>query len=370
MKRSAVVLAAALAAACTTSPAPMRIATAPFGTTSAGAPATLYTMQRGLLQVSICDRGATIVSLLVPDRAGRQQDVVLGFDDVRGYESDANQYFGCTVGRVANRIANGTFTLGGYTYHLFVNNGPNSLHGGDGRSFDKVMWRVVQQDPSVPSITFGYTSVDGEEGYPGRLDARVTFSLPADHELRIDYEARSDRDTPVNLTNHSYWNLGGEGSASVLDHEIQIEADQYTPVDETLIPTGAIADVAYSPLDLRWPLRIGARIDGLIATPTMGYDHNFVLRERDGLHLAATLRDPGSGRVLQILTTEPGLQFYSGNFLHGQRGKAGKSYALRSACCLETQHFPDSVNHPNFPSTILPAGEVWRSTTVHRFSAR
>lgn len=369
MKPLAVVAVAALAAACSVAvPPTMRIGSAPFGITTKGEPAAIYTLSRGDLEVRVTDYGATLVSVRIPDRAGQMQDVLLGFDDVRGYESDANQYFGCTVGRVANRIANGTFQLDGYTYHLPINNGPNTLHGGVARSFDKVMWQL--QDRSEHSLTFVHTSQDGEEGFPGRLQVQVTFSLPADGELRIDYRASTDRDTPVNLTNHAYWNLAGEGTPTVLEHELQIEADQYTPVDDTLIPTGAIVDVGSTALDFRWPQRIGARIDELIPTATLGYDHNFVLRDQRGLHAAATLRDPHSGRTLQILTTEPGLQFYSGNFLHGQLGKGGNPYPLRSACCLETQHYPDSVNHPNFPSTILHPGETFSSTTVHRFSVQ
>ncbi|GAB4138656.1 MAG: galactose mutarotase [Planctomycetota bacterium] len=361
---------ALLAGACTLSSPPMFLPAVPFGFTKRGEPVTLYVLKKGSLEVRVSDYGATIVSILVPDRAGRRADVLLGFDSVEGYESDANQYFGCTVGRVANRIANGRFVLDGYEYRLAVNNGPNHLHGGASRSFDKVLWKVVEKEPSATSLTLAHSSPDGEEGYPGRLDVRVRFSLPDEHELRIDYEAASDRPTPINLTNHAYWNLAGEGSPSVLDHEIAIEADHYTPVDDTLIPTGEIRDVGMSPLDLRWPTRIGARIDELIPTPTLGYDHNFVLREGRGIRLAATLRDPSSGRTLELLTTEPGLQFYSGNFLHGQKGKGGKSYAQRSACCLETQHFPDSVNHPSFPPTILRPGQQFVSSTIYRFSIR
>lgn len=365
---SAVLAVALLAAACNVPTSAMPTPPMPFGTTRGGVPATAYTLSREHLKVRVTDYGATLVSVQVPDRAGAMKDVVLGFDDVGGYESDANQYFGCTVGRVANRIQKGTFTLDGYTYHLAINNVPNSLHGGAVRSFDKVMWYVERRDEH--SITLAYNSADGEEGYPGTMTTRVTYSLPQDGELRIDYEATCDRDTPVNLTNHSYWNLAGEGSATVLDHEIQIAADEYTPVDDTLIPTGVIAAVKDTPLDLRYAQPIGAQIEALIPTATLGYDHNYVLREKGGLHPAATLHEPQSGRQLEILTTEPGLQFYSGNFLHGQRGKGGKVYALRSACCLETQHYPDSVNHANFPSTILRAGQTWRSTTVHHFSVR
>ncbi|HLQ36959.1 MAG TPA: aldose epimerase family protein [Planctomycetota bacterium] len=363
---------ALLLAACNSMPrsaASEPISRLPFGTTKDGRPASLYVLRNGNLEARLCDYGATLVALLLPDRAGARADVLLGFDDVAGYQSDRNQYFGCTAGRVCNRIKQGRFTLAGYTYQLAVNNGPNHLHGGVTRSLDKVMWQAhTAVADGGPAVTFRYTSADGEEGYPGNLTITVTYTL-GEHELHIDYAASTDQPTPVNLTNHAYWNLGGEGSASILDHELQMTADQYTPVDDSLIPTGEIKPVAGTPLDFRWSTRIGERIDQLVATPTLGYDHNLVLRAGDGLHPAAVLREPQSGRTVTISTTEPGLQFYSGNFLHGQTGKGGKAYRLRSALCLETQHFPDSCNQPAFPTTILQKGAVYRSSTVLRFAA-
>ncbi len=341
-----------------------------FGTTKEGAPATLFRLRNGDLEIDLCDFGATLVAVRTPDRAGAVRDVVLGFDDVSGYQSERNQYFGCTTGRVCNRIANARFTLDGYEYLLAANNGPHHLHGGGPRSLDKVLWRgsATERD-GVPSATFRYTSPDGEEGYPGRLDITVRYSLPNPHEIHIDYHARTDQPTPVNLTNHAYWNLAGQGGATILDHELQVLADQYTPTDDTLIPTGQLARVHSSPLDFRQPALIGGRIAQLDATGARGYDHNYVLRPGSGLRAAATLRDPGSGRTLTILTTEPGLQFYSGNFLHGQTGKGGAVYAHRSGLCLETQHFPDSVHHAHFPSVILRPGQDYRTTTVYRLTA-
>jgi aldose 1-epimerase len=342
-----------------------------FGLRRDSKPATLWTLRRGDLEVRVTDHGATLVSLFCKDRGGERADVVLGFDDVGGYESPDNQYFGCTAGRVCNRIAKGHFNLDGYDYQLAPNNGENHLHGGVVRSFDKVLWQArVDLVDGAPTAVFTYTSPDGEEGYPGRLHAQVTYALTSDRELRIDYQATTDRPTPVNLTNHAYWNLSGAGSPSILGHLLQIAAAQFTPVDNTLIPTGQIAPVQGTPLDFRDATEIGLRIDSLVGTPTLGYDHNFVLDATADLHPAAVLYDPASGRELRILTTEPGLQFYSGNFLKGQRGKNGAVYALRSACCLETQHFPDSVNHPRFPNTVLRPGETYRSTTVHRFAVR
>jgi aldose 1-epimerase len=372
MKHTAALVAAALLAACSSfdSQVPtMRVPTRPFGITDKGAPATLYMLKNGELEVDVMDYGATIVSIKAPDRLHQSTDITLGFDDVSGYQSDANMYFGCTVGRVCNRIAKGTFTLDGYTYHLAVNNGPNALHGGVKNSFDKVMWHATAHVvDGVPTAVFTYKSGDGEEGYPGNLAVKVTFRLPSSHELRIDYEATTDMATPVNLTNHTYWNFAGQGSPTILDHEVLIDADEFTPADDTLIPTGEIKKVALTPFDFRFQAPIGQRID---AVPG-GYDLNYVLRggTSQDLHPAATVYHPGSGRLLEILTTEPGVQLYSGNFLHGQKGKGGKTYAQHSGLCLETQHYPDSVNHPNFPSTILRPGETFRSTTLYRFSIR
>ncbi len=317
--------------------------------------------------------GATLMELHVPDKNGKTADVILGFDDIAGYQSSDNGYFGCTTGRVCNRIAKGKFKLDGKEYTLAVNNGPNHLHGGK-IGLDKVVWgdRHDQTSKSPTNrVTFPYTSPDGEEGYPGKLSIKVTYSLSDKNELTITYQATTDKPTPVNLTNHAYFNLAGHGSDTVLDHELMLNCDKYTPADDTLIPTGKIDAVKSTPLDFTKATRIGARIEQLIKTPFQGYDHNFVINQKkaNAMTLAAKLKDRQSGRVLTISTTEPGVQFYSGNFLKGQKGKGGKVYKLRSACCLETQHYPDSVNHPNFPTTILRPGQTFKSTTVYAFSA-
>lgn len=341
----------------------------PFGFRRDGAPATVYTLARGDLSIDVTDHGATLVALRTPDRSGLIADVVFGFDDVSGYESDRNQYFGCTTGRVCNRIAKGRFALDGYDFALATNNGPNHLHGGATRSLDKVRWHaeVLHRDDG-PAIAFSYRSPDGEEGYPGNLSLRVTYHLPQDGTLRIDYEATTDRRTPVNLTNHAYWNLAGHGEPTIADHELQIAARRYTPTDDTLIPTGALLPVAGTPLDFRQPTAIGTRLEQLTASAAKGYDHNYVL-DGEGLREVARLHHPRSGRTLAIATTEPGLQFYSGNFLHGQGGKGGATYAHRSGLCLETQHFPDAINQPAFPSTVLAPGTTYRSTTVLTLTA-
>ncbi len=270
------------------------------------------------------------------------------------------------MGRYANRIANGKFTLEGKDYVLAKNNGPNHLHGGVKRSLDKVVWKAeVVQTKTGPAVRFQHTSPDGEEGYPGKLDVTVTYQLSDKNELSIDYEAVTDKATPVNLTNHSYFNLAGAGADTVLNHELTVAADAYTPVDDTLIPTGKIAPVVGTSFDFTQPHKIGARIDPLIKTPAMGYDHNFVLTRRaSSPTFAAKLRDPASGRTVTVLTTQPGIQIYSGNFLKGQEGRDGKTYKLRSAMCMETQHFPDSVNHPSFPSVILRPGQKFHEVTV------
>ena len=342
-----------------------------FGVDRSGRPATLWTLRNGRMEVDVTDHGATLVAVRVPDRAGFLGDVVLGFDDVAGYESDRNQYFGCTTGRVCNRIAHGAFTLDGYDYVLATNNGPHHLHGGAERSFDKVHWdaEATTGDGRAPAVRFRYRSRDGEEGYPGNLDVEVTYTLLDGERLQIDYRARTDRRTPVNLTNHAYWNLGGEGAPTVLDHVLHVDAEYYTPTDDTLIPTGEIRRVVGTPLDFTKGLPLGLHVERLAATPALGYDHNLVLREGTDLRRVAELRHKPTGRVLTVETTEPGLQLYTGNFLRGQAGKAGKPYAQRSAVCLETQHFPDSVHHRNFPSTLLEPGQEFRSTTRYVFRA-
>jgi aldose 1-epimerase len=364
-------------------PARPTVTHAPAGASLDGTAIDEYTLSNGHgMEVRAITAGGIIRSLKVPDRSGRQADVVLGFDTAAGYLSDPPPpYFGAIIGRYGNRIAKGQFTLDGHTYTLAKNNGPNSLHGGN-RGFDKRLWKAeARQTAQGASVIFSRMSPDGEEGYPGNLQVRVTYTLTGRNELIVDYHATTDKATPVNLTQHSYFNLSGEGSGDILSHELLINADRYTPVDDTLIPTGELAAVEGTPFDFRKPTAIGARIDA--NDPQIkkgpGYDHNWVLnRGANGqaggaasdLVLAARLTDPRSGRTMEIRTTEPGLQFYSGNFLDGTiKGKAGHVYARRTGLCLETQHFPDSPNHANFPSTILRPGQIYESRTVFQFSA-
>ena len=373
MKRLSLAALALLAACSSMTDLPDNAITiSPFGTDSTGQPATLWTLRNGTMEVDVTDHGATLVAVRVPDRAGFLGDVILGFDDVTGYQSDNNQYFGCTTGRVCNRIANGEFTLDGYDYVLAKNNGPNHLHGGAERSLDKVHWKAerrVSEDGS-PSVRFTYLSLDGEEGYPGNLQVAVTYTLHQDNRLAIDFEAETDMRTPVNLTNHAYWNLGGAGSATVLDHVLQVDAAHYTPTDATLIPTGEVATVLGTALDFQEPTPLGLLIDQLLDTPAKGYDHNLVLDGDSGaLRRVAELRHKTTGRSMVIETTEPSLQLYSGNWLAGQTGKDGKVYRERSAVCLEAQHHPDAIHHPNFPNTVLEPGETFRSTTRLTFRA-
>jgi aldose 1-epimerase len=340
-----------------------------FGKNAAGKAVHEFTLtnKSGMI-VKLSSRGATITQVHVPDKNGKLADVVLGFDNAAGYEGEGNQYFGNTTGRVCNRIAKGKFTLDGKEYSLAINNEPNHLHGGAKRSLDKVVWKVSKPKKGN-GLTFRYTSPDGEEGYPGKLAVTVNYILTDNNEIRINFRAKTDKATPVNLTNHAYFNLAGAGSETVLDHLLTLNADKYTPTDDTLIPTGKIESVEGTVLDFRKATRIGERIKSLDDTAAIGYDHNFVLNRKDkGLSLAATLHDPKSGRVLKVKTDAPGVQFYSGNFLMGQKGKGGKEYAHRSAICLETQHYPDSVNHANFPSTILKPGETYKHTQVYCFT--
>lgn len=344
----------------------------PFGMTSDGTPVEQYVLTAADgTTASIITRGATLRSLVTRDRDGNEADIVFGFDDVAGYESEANQYFGCTVGRVCNRIDDAQFELDGQTYELFANDGDNTLHGGNGRSFDKVVWkaREAEVDNGV-GVDFTYFSPDGEEGFPGNLHTTVRYVLSDDGSLGISYAATTDMRTPVNLTNHAYFNLSGAGAPTVLDHQLMIDADSYTPTDDELIPTGEIAEVEGTPLDFRKSTEIGQRIEALDDTPAIGYDHNFVLNGPAGeVRRVAVLRHPTNGRTLTVLTDQPGLQFYSGNFLEGQTGKGGKTYAHRSAVCLEAQHFPDSVHHDNFPPIWLDPGKTYRQTTVYRLTA-
>lgn len=316
------------------------------------------------IKAGIMTYGATLVSLEVPDREGKSADITLGYDSIGGYIA-ASPYFGSTVGRYANRIAKGKFTLNGVEYTLATNNGENHLHGGI-KGFDKVVWSAepLRMEDAI-GVKFIYFSKDGEEGYPGNLTCAVTYLLNDNDELRISYEAETDKPTHVNLTHHSYFNLAGQGSREILSHELMLNADKYTPVDEGLIPTGEIRSVADSPMDFTTPHTIGERIDQVEG----GYDHNFILRGGgETLVLAAKVYEPESGRVMEIHTTEPGIQFYSGNFLDGSiTGKSGKTYLRHYGFCLEPQHFPDSPNKPNFPSTVLNPGEKYKTLTVFRF---
>jgi aldose 1-epimerase len=339
-----------------------------------GKPIEVYRLANGHgLELEAMTYGGIIRSLKVPDRSGTVADVVLGFDTPQGYLSDPPPpYFGALIGRYGNRIAKGHFSVDGQAYTLAINNAPNSLHGGN-KGFDKVLWTATPAKTGA-SLVLTRTSPSGEEGYPGTLQARVTYTLTEQNELVIEYHATTDKATPVNLTQHSYFNLAGEGSGDILGHVLMINADRFTPVDENLIPTGTLAPVANTPFDFRTPTAIGARIDQ--DDPQLkngkGYDHNWVLnRKGSGLQLAARLTDPKSGRTLEVRTTEPGLQFYSGNFLDGTiTGKSGHKYGHRSGLCLETQHYPDSPNQPTFPSTILRPGQSYDSKTVFAFTAK
>lgn len=343
----------------------------PFGKTKDGTAVELFRLKGdGGAVVEIISRGATIRAIHVADASGNVADVVLGFDDVAGYESDRNQYFGCTTGRVCNRIAGASFELDGQVYSLAANDGANTLHGGATHSLDKVVWqgKVDDADADVAAVDFKYFSRDGEEGFPGNVHFGVRFALTADNSLVMRYSATTDLRTPINLTNHAYFNLAGHGNGTILDHQLQIIADEYTPTDDALIPTGEIASVENTPLDFRKSTRIGDRVDLLTETAAKGYDHNWVLNHPNtGVRPVAVLKDPSSGRTLTVLSDQPGLQFYGGNFLFGQSGKEGKSYPHRGALCLEAQHFPDSVNQPNFPSILLDSGEEYAQTTIYRF---
>ncbi|MHB0777630.1 aldose epimerase family protein [Halomonas sp. WWR20] len=355
---------------------------ATFGTLPDGREVEVYRIANiNGIEMRVINYGGTIVSLRTPDIAGQFDDIVLGFDSLEKYLSDtyrdANPYFGALIGRYGNRIAGGKFSLNGQTYELATNDGPNHLHGGE-QGFDKVLWQAEPfENDQGRGVVLTYTSADGEEGYPGKLKTQVTYTLTDADELDIQYRATTTQATPVNLTQHSYFNLEGEGSGSILDHYLIINAEAFTPVDETLIPTGEIRPVAGTPFDFTQPTPIGERIeqDNQQLTYGKGYDHNFVLAREssadDSLVLAARVWEPDSGRLLEVSTTEPGLQFYSGNFLTGDlTGKRGKPYRHRSGFALETQHFPDSPNQENFPSTILEPGDTYHSRTVYAFSAQ
>jgi len=347
----------------------MNIHTEPYGRTPEGEEVSLYTLTNAKgLRARITNFGAILVSLHVPDRHGKLDDITLGFDNLEGYIGQTT-YFGATVGRYANRIGNAKFTLDGVEYKLAANNGPSHLHGGL-KGFDKVVWKQeeVTASEDLAWAKMSYLSKDGEEGYPGNLHCTVTYTLTNEDELRISYEAETDKKTVLNLTNHTYWNLAGQGSGNVLRHELMVNASRFTMVDKNLIPTGPTASVMDMPLDFLAPKAIGARIRQL----SNGYDHNYVLKGREGvLKECAQVHEPGSGRMMEIHTTEPGVQLYTGNFLDGSVvGKGGNAYDKNAGFCLETQHFPDSPNKPDFPSTILEPGQKFTSLTVHKFSAK
>ena len=345
----------------------------PFGKTRSGASVDAYTLTNAHgMEARIMNFGGILLSLRVPDRQGNLDDVVLGYDRLESYFING-PHFGSIIGRYANRIANGKFSLDGADYTLPKNNGPNTLHGGV-KGFDKVMWSAESQEtPKAVALVLRYTSVDEEEGFPGNLHAKVTYTLTDSDQLSIDYEATTDKATPVNLTSHGYFNLAGQGKGDALAHELTINGDHFTPVDKNLIPTGEFRSVKGTPLDFTKPTPIGARI--AVHDEQMelgnGYDHNFVIdRRRAGLELAARVYEPSSGRVMKIYTTEPGVQFYSANFLDGSTGKQGRAYKKHDAFCLETEHYPDSPNHSAFPSTILRPGQTYHSQTVYEFSTR
>jgi len=345
----------------------------PFGKTRDGRSVTEFSLDNGRgLRADVIDYGAVVRRLFAPDRRGREADVVLGFDDLRQYEKES-PHFGCVTGRFANRIAKGRFKLGGKTYRLAINNGPNSLHGGL-VGIDKVVWQAEPRFvDGQPAIKFTHTSPDGDEGYPGNLAMTMWYVLTKKNGLVLDYRATTDKATVLNLTNHSYFNLKGEGKGNILDHEVKLNASRFTPVDADLIPSGEIASVKGTPLDFTKFHRVGERInsDHEQMRRGNGYDHNFVLNSEDGsLAKAATVREPKSGRVMDVFTTEPAVQLYTGNFLRGPVGKSDKAYKFRHGLCLECQHFPDSPNQPSFPTTVLKKGEIYSQVTEYRFSAK
>jgi aldose 1-epimerase len=344
----------------------------PFGTTREGKKITLYTLTNSHhMEVRAMNYGAIIVSLRVPDRKGQVADIVLGHDTLEGY-FDNSPHLGGLVGRYANRIANGSFTLDGVKYSLPKNNGPNTLHGGI-KGLDQAVWQGTPLKGET-GVAFSCLSKDGEEGFPGNLKVRVTYSLTEADELVINYEATTDQPTVLNLSQHSYFNLAGEGAGDILNHEVMISADRFTPVDSTMIPTGELRPVKGTPLDFTTQTKVGARIDDNYEQLVLGkgYDHNFVInRKAEGLVSAARAYEPTSGRVMEISTDQPGIQFYTGNFLDGTvTGKQGHVYKRRYGLCFETQHFPDSPNHPQFPSTVLRPGQTFQSRTIFKFSAK
>jgi len=344
-----------------------------FGKTSAGENVDIYTLRNANgMETKITNYGGIVVSLTAPDRNGKYADVVLGFNDLESYLTKNDPYLGALIGRYGNRIAKGRFKLNGVEYKLAVNNGENHLHGGI-KGFDKVIWTGKElKTKAGPAVVLTYLSKDGEEGYPGNLRVRVVYTLTNRNELKIDYSATSDKDTVTNLTHHSYFNLAGEGNGDILNHQVTIHANRFVPTDAGSIPTGELKAVAGTPFDFLKANAIGARInqDDEQLKFGNGYDHTWVINGRAGtLRLAATASESTSGRKMEVWTTEPGVQFYTGNFLNGTlTGKSGKPYPRRSGFCLETQHYPDSPNHPSFPTTTLRRGATYRSTTIYRFT--
>ena len=348
------------------------ITKAPFGKTKDGQSVDIYTLRNtNGMEARITNYGGIVVSLTAPDLANKFADVVLGYNSLDDYMNPPFPYFGAIIGRYGNRIAKGRFTLNGHEYKLAVNNGENHLHGGI-IGFDKVVWTANElKSPAGPALALTYVSKDGEEGYPGNLRVRVVYTLTNKNELKIDYTASTDKDTVINLTHHSYFNLAGEGNGDILNHLVMLKANRFVPTDPGSIPTGELKNVAGTPFDFRSGNTIGLRInqDDQQLKFGNGYDHTWVINGRNGLlRQAASVYEPTTGRVMEVWTTEPGVQFYTGNFLDGSRpGKSGKPYPRRSGFCLETQHYPDSPNRPNFPTTTLRKGATYRSTTIYRF---
>lgn len=349
-----------------------QISDAAFDKTIDGKQVKLYHLKgKGNIQVAITNYGAKIVSLLAPDKQGQLADVELGYDNIDQYVNTKERYYGGIVGRYGNRIAKGKFKVDGKEYTLATNNGVNHLHGGK-KGFNDVVWDAEQ--PNDHTLKLHYLSKDGEEGYPGNLDITLTYELTDSNEVKIDYTATTDKATVVNLTNHSFFNLHGAGNGDINDHVMYINADKFTPVDSTLIPSGKLEPVKGTPMDFTTPTKIGERVDADFEQLKFGkgYDHNYVLNKKGKeLSLAATVEEPQSGRFLEVWTTEPGVQFYGGNFLDGtDKGKEGKTYVHRGAFCLETQHYPDSPNQPSFPSVVLKPGQTYSSTCVYKFGVK